>query len=1332
MDIRDLTDFFGGSIFSDEYRGDFAAINDSLQQWEPDSDHCSAEEQARRTIIRGIFAILKGNMSEAYRFLDKLVHFSDLHPRWQSRHASYMNLWHSLHRFPRLIRFSLELGGPVSLRTREWKLAEHFNFHVSCCKRLADQLSPLEQHEVLVLLLLWNLPFSLWIAALPQHPRYPKGPTTMTSEEIKASFAQTMSSTINLHNSASRIGMPEIAAFLDIIQLEHTLAAGLPNAPTVLRNLQLRFESAGNKHHLAMTKMMEADDILSPPFSSPVVLNLIIKETFVVGGSHNIWDVTDMGLELCESEQANRLYTDAFELFKANKSPRGCAAILLRQACVEHAMGLKDKISAEERHRRLEAARRKFEQAFGAFEFDEGHRMIIQGHQILLRITRNDEDEDGKMLEDATKIGQWGRLVQNEQISWFVGMMMLRFGRKQMLKYNRNGIAYRCFRYARECFRHLEYRFGVLQALQWEVYTLLAIHDHAAAKDTSELSNKEFRTCLEDFDKIAAATADQDIKINVACLKQMMIDSYSYLISEVYHKTGEEQRAKEWYAEMTRLRDGNSAKISMIDMQHILPKMAARLGPEGMAEHFDLSRKCMSDWKLAHMNYEKEVKALEFDKANAHLRKFLAEYETITSSCFALSILAAVQIGEIDKAREILDKVSDEELFDDSADVTGDISRLYSPSHAETALSCCWLARDWSRGCRVIEQIKKASPTFFDDAGPDHYERFWCRLVTAGIVLEQHGQFYKSYSYLIKSTKLLETYRLQIANLQLRRYSIDSPAIEEMFPALARLCVFADKRSLPLGVMGAFPDNQHKHARSWKEHALLFLEQGRARTLLDVFETQAKGDTTHDGKSTSSRDHLHRRRLELRALMQRNNEEKAELQALEEQLKDDHRELPNLHQWVVPMLQAPINPIDLYRAIEDDCLVVETVFTVFGFSLFGITASGIEFCQEYKQKAVERNRLTMGVMKHIKNYKTRKEVLIQEMQDQLCSHKTGTELSSQETEKELKDLLQAISDMLLLPLSDLIRKKKHLIFALSGRLMSFPFAALPFDGKPLILQKSISITPSLSLLFHVSQRAAKSRKPPSISTIAKRVVKTPMTGKPLRMAGIEAVVIAKFFGKAALNGTDMDIERFRALLEESDIIHLAVHGEFYSDSPALSYISLKQSLRVLDILQHQRGHSQLSSSLIVFAACFSGLGEVVRGEDVLGFSHAVLEAGCSAFLGSLWKVNDIATMLLMTQFYRLLRHNDKGASVATLFQKAQAVLYEMGPDQRVEAVLSILRELPAEELDDKNADKFVRGARQHLEDVAKEVRDLDFQHPFFYASFVLVGYGNLVFSGGCD
>ena len=150
--------------------------------------------------------------------------------------------------------------------------------------------------------------------------------------------------------------------------------------------------------------------------------------------------------------------------------------------------------------------------------------------------------------------------------------MILGFGRKQMLKYNRNEIAYRCFRCVRECFRHLGYRFRVMQALQWEVYTLMAIHDHAAAKNTSELLNKEFRTYLEDLYKIAATTADQDRQISVAPLKDGMITNDSYLISEVYYKTGEEQRAKDRNVEMTRLRNGNIPENVMIHAQLFEPR----------------------------------------------------------------------------------------------------------------------------------------------------------------------------------------------------------------------------------------------------------------------------------------------------------------------------------------------------------------------------------------------------------------------------------------------------------------------------------------------------------------------------------------------------------------------------------------------------------------------------------------------------------------------------------------------------------------------------------------------------------------------------------------
>ena len=66
------------------------------------------------------------------------------------------------------------------------------------------------------------------------------------------------------------------------------------------------------------------------------------------------------------------------------------------------------------------------------------------------------------------------------------------------------------------------------------------------------------------------------------------------------------------------------------------------------------------------------------------------------------------------------------------------------------------------------------------------------------------------------------------------------------------------------------------------------------------------------------------------------------------------------------------------------------------------------------------------------------------------------------------------------------------------------------------------------------------------------------------------------------------------------------------------------------------------NELITLSACETGLGEIAFGEGVLGLQRVLHEAGARTVIASLWKVEDAATEVLMTEFYRNLWDRNLG------------------------------------------------------------------------------------------
>jgi CHAT domain-containing protein len=258
-------------------------------------------------------------------------------------------------------------------------------------------------------------------------------------------------------------------------------------------------------------------------------------------------------------------------------------------------------------------------------------------------------------------------------------------------------------------------------------------------------------------------------------------------------------------------------------------------------------------------------------------------------------------------------------------------------------------------------------------------------------------------------------------------------------------------------------------------------------------------------------------------------------------------------------------------------------------------------------------------------------------------------------------------DILLAPAEEALRGKSRICIVPDQELWRVPFQALlDRNGHYLVERAALFYAPSLAVLREFD-RATDRRSTKELLAAANRDI-------PETVAEVGA--LRDVYGPARTNvlvGARED--RVKAELPAYRVLHFATHGVFDDADPLHSHLVFTAGGGDDGLLDaREMMQLRLSADLVVLSACETAAGRPVPGEGVIGMSWALFVAGCPAMVASQWKVESASTTGVMVGLHRRLAESE---SIASALRQAQI-------------------------------------------DVMRTPR---YEHPFYWASFVLLGRG---------
>ncbi|MCG8332545.1 MAG: CHAT domain-containing protein [Chitinophagales bacterium] len=259
----------------------------------------------------------------------------------------------------------------------------------------------------------------------------------------------------------------------------------------------------------------------------------------------------------------------------------------------------------------------------------------------------------------------------------------------------------------------------------------------------------------------------------------------------------------------------------------------------------------------------------------------------------------------------------------------------------------------------------------------------------------------------------------------------------------------------------------------------------------------------------------------------------------------------------------------------------------------------------------------------------------------------------------------------------------------------------------------VSYSPSLEVLAKTQLRSSRSSTKSRFFGII-----NPSEDSKLVFTSFEGNSISSNFSETSVfYGSKGTVSSVVEGIVGQPYIHFSCHGSYNWTEPMKSGLELADG--ILSVEDLRTNAIDLSETKIVtLSACETGLTDILgqSPNEYIGLPFGFMSLGIPSVIGSLWKVADLSTALLMEKFYS--NHIKEKMESTLALHEAQLWLRRL----KISEILDFAKRNLDSTFDEEKRKILKKYINRYQIRFEENPEDKPFSHPYYWAPFTLYGY----------